>query len=176
MDKPSVGNGVPGRDAGSRLPRMFGEAKTHRAHRAKSAGVRSWRFSEGYRYVTWYHLLFLVSLSILGVAGLLFSSIRPSISTTWSPGASSIAQKIMYRLGWLPALAISTCVVLGNETVVNKTFDVFDYVDPLIGTINGGPFSAVIVGLLLTRTTGHVFPGATLPFGEGTISISAKRC
>lgn len=31
----------------------------------------------------------------------------------------------------------------------NGSVDIFQYVDPLIGTINGG----------------HVFPGATLPFG-----------
>ncbi|TVY80445.1 putative secreted glycosidase [Lachnellula suecica] len=39
--------------------------------------------------------------------------------------------------------------VAAASTVDKRDFDVFDYVDPLIGTINGG----------------HVFPGATLPFG-----------
>ena len=142
MDKPSVGNGVRGLNAASWLPRIFGEAKSNHAGRphVKSAGVRTWLTSEGYRHVTWYRLLSLLFLSILGMAGFSYSSTHSSIFTVQTPGGSSIIQKIMYRirLGWLPTLAVSTCVVLGNETVVNKTFDVFDYVDPLIGTINGG--------------------------------------
>lgn len=66
--------------------------------------------------------------------------------------------------GWIPDLSqmrlmnpknlstvalVATQVVLGAE-VEKTTFDVFKYIDPLIGTSEGG----------------HVFPGATLPFGE----------
>ncbi|KAL1616821.1 hypothetical protein SLS54_008213 [Diplodia seriata] len=36
-------------------------------------------------------------------------------------------------------------------------YNIFDYVDPLIGTVNGGKHE--------TFDQGHVFPGATLPFG-----------
>ncbi|KAH7379775.1 glycoside hydrolase family 92 protein [Cadophora sp. MPI-SDFR-AT-0126] len=47
----------------------------------------------------------------------------------------------------LVALAALSVVVEAGDN--KRAFDVFDFVDPLIGTINGG----------------HVFPGATLPFG-----------
>jgi hypothetical protein len=36
-----------------------------------------------------------------------------------------------------------------SQTTVAKEYDVLDYIDPLIGTAAGG----------------HVFPGATMPFG-----------
>ncbi|KAF2087807.1 glycoside hydrolase family 92 protein [Saccharata proteae CBS 121410] len=48
----------------------------------------------------------------------------------------------------LRALVLLVCFGSGAESA-NATFDVLRYVDPLIGTVNGG----------------HVFPGATLPFG-----------
>ena len=35
------------------------------------------------------------------------------------------------------------------SSIANAAYNPLDYVDPLIGTVNGG----------------HVFPGATLPFG-----------
>ncbi|KAG8412721.1 hypothetical protein J3458_013162 [Metarhizium acridum] len=48
-------------------------------------------------------------------------------------------------------LAISHAVLgsLASTTPDDAHFDVLDYVDPLIGTANGG----------------HVFPGASLPYG-----------
>ncbi|KAE9372875.1 glycoside hydrolase family 92 protein [Stipitochalara longipes BDJ] len=42
---------------------------------------------------------------------------------------------------------------------LGAAFDVFDYVDPLIGTLNGG----------------HVFPGATLPFGMAKAVADSKN-
>jgi hypothetical protein len=136
-------------DAEPRLPRIF-EANADRVDREP--------VSEGYRHVTWYCLLLFVSISSLAVlepVGMIlrdiFSFLLGPTSTTWLSGASSLLEAIMYRIkrGWLPALALSACVVAGNEGVVigtervlNWTFDVFDYVDPLIGTINGGWFSS----------------------------------
>lgn len=48
----------------------------------------------------------------------------------------------------LLALALAGCAHHAHGQNASA-YDVFDYVDPLIGTVNGG----------------HVFPGATLPFG-----------
>jgi hypothetical protein len=42
-----------------------------------------------------------------------------------------------------------------GQTIVQKEFDVLDYVDPLIGTGAGG----------------HVFPGATMPFGMNYATV-----
>ncbi|KLU83926.1 hypothetical protein MAPG_02975 [Magnaporthiopsis poae ATCC 64411] len=47
------------------------------------------------------------------------------------------------------ALVALTLPVVFGQAPSEPGFDVFDYIDPLIGTTNGG----------------HVFPGATLPFG-----------
>ncbi|PQE10463.1 alpha-12-mannosidase subfamily protein [Rutstroemia sp. NJR-2017a BBW] len=48
-------------------------------------------------------------------------------------------------------LGVLAATGTGAEGSLEKRdFDVFQYVDPFIGTINGG----------------HVFPGATLPFGK----------
>ncbi|KAM0261501.1 hypothetical protein ACHAQJ_002183 [Trichoderma viride] len=46
-------------------------------------------------------------------------------------------------------LSRALTAILTYGSIAHATYDVFDYVDPLIGTTNGG----------------HVFPGATLPFG-----------
>lgn len=154
---PAVGNGVLRRESGaeSQLPRMSGEANTDGVDRphVKSPGVRFWVISEGYRYVTWYCLLLFVLVSLAMVEPVaaflkdIYSAVFGPSSTPWLSGAVSILEAIMYRikLGWLPVLAVSTCIVTGNDTmmvgtemVVNRTFEVFDYVDPLIGTINGG--------------------------------------
>jgi hypothetical protein len=147
--KPYAGNGAMEHDVEPRLPRIFAEATADRVDREP--------VSEGYRHVTWYYLLLFVSVSSLAVlepVGVIlkdmFSFLLGPIST-WLSGASSLMEAIIYRIkrGWLPALALSTCVVAGNkgvvigtESVPNWPFDVFDYVDPLIGTINGGWFSS----------------------------------
>ncbi|RFU28116.1 hypothetical protein B7463_g8224, partial [Scytalidium lignicola] len=49
---------------------------------------------------------------------------------------------------WL-AIALQCTTVVSSAEVETRAFDVFKYVDPFIGTSDGG----------------HVFPGATLPFG-----------
>lgn len=46
-------------------------------------------------------------------------------------------------------LACMPFLFAGQTLAQSDETDIFQYVDPLIGTINGG----------------HVFPGATLPFG-----------
>jgi hypothetical protein len=49
-----------------------------------------------------------------------------------------------------------------------SNFDVFDYIDPFIGTIAGGEDKFVegsSCKAMLNYAAGHVFPGATLPFG-----------
>lgn len=38
----------------------------------------------------------------------------------------------------LTALAVTAQIVIGGEDVAKKEFDVFRYVDPLIGTAEGG--------------------------------------
>jgi putative alpha-1,2-mannosidase len=53
---------------------------------------------------------------------------------------------------WTSTIAvISSWLLLNVDIAVAQAsgFDVLDYIDPLIGTVHGG----------------HVFPGATLPFG-----------
>jgi putative alpha-1,2-mannosidase len=46
----------------------------------------------------------------------------------------------------------------------NQTFGGFRYVDPLIGTSAGGMLQSFETATVLSFA-GHVFPGATLPFG-----------
>jgi hypothetical protein len=138
----------------------FSTAKTDRVDRPyiRSPGVRYSVISEGYRYATWYRLLFLVTISIL--AGLAFVRDRDGdlgsiISTTFRKCLETlgylggfILQAVgMRRIssGFLASLALSPCGVIGNpsfenESAVGQTHDVFDYIDPLIGTINGGRF------------------------------------
>jgi hypothetical protein len=50
----------------------------------------------------------------------------------------------MYRfgLGFLTALALSICGVVAKEVLKKRAFDVLDYVDPLIGTSNGGELNS----------------------------------
>ncbi|KAH9219256.1 glycosyl hydrolase family 92-domain-containing protein [Leptodontidium sp. 2 PMI_412] len=55
----------------------------------------------------------------------------------------------MYQLSFQSVVGLSALSAVVDAEVGKRAFDVFDFVDPLIGTINGG----------------HVFPGATLPFG-----------
>lgn len=52
-------------------------------------------------------------------------------------------------MGQSNMLKVSTALLLAALTSANAQKTPYDYVDPLIGTVNGG----------------HVFPGATLPFG-----------
>jgi hypothetical protein len=166
--KPSVGNGVLGHDAESQLPRVFGgdfkltaRAKTDPVDRphVKSAGVRYSVFSEGYRYVTWYRLLFLVTIVIIltmvgsvGDSGKDFVNIisttsRKCFETLNYLGALIIQAVTMRRISSVvvTSLALSSCGVagnmrVGNVRVENQTYDIFDYIDPLIGTTNGGEF------------------------------------
>jgi len=45
--------------------------------------------------------------------------------------------------------------------------DILKFVDPLIGTVNGGMWTTTReTSFYLTCETGHVFPGASLPYGE----------
>jgi hypothetical protein len=202
--KPSVGNGVLGHDAESHLPRMFrgdfkptARAKTDPVDRlhVKSAGIRCLAISEGYRYVTWYRLFFLVTISIIltmvgfvgdsdkGFGNIISITSRECFEILNYLGTFIIQAVTMRRMnsGVVASLALSSCGVVGaakvgNERVENQTFDIFDYIDPLIGTINGGEFIASILKYLLTMRTGHVFPGATLPFGEHTALVFATSC
>lgn len=42
----------------------------------------------------------------------------------------------------------------------------YEYVDPLIGTTNGGQtWKTTLIRTQVLTPLGHVFPGATLPFG-----------
>lgn len=57
-------------------------------------------------------------------------------------------------------------VGLSQAAAQQSSFDVLDYIDPLIGTANGGKnFGSNDMQLfaILICITGHVFPGATLP-------------
>lgn len=66
----------------------------------------------------------------------------------------------------ISTIALASQVVLGLGAE-KSAFDVFQFVDPLIGTSEGGN---TLPNLRLEKSeinaiTGHVFPGATLPFG-----------
>jgi len=52
-------------------------------------------------------------------------------------------------MGHFNSLKVSTALLLAALTTTDAQKTPYEYVDPLIGTVNGG----------------HVFPGATLPFG-----------
>lgn len=69
-------------------------------------------------------------------------------------------------------------VGLSQAADQQSSFDVLDYIDPLIGTANGGMrlrFHLYQLLALLTRITGHVFPGATLPCEYTTLKIISHR-
>jgi len=71
----------------------------------------------------------------------------------------------------LVGIATLFCSVVGDAPVEKRAekraFDVFDYVDPLIRTIDRGMSGFCLCIQLLTKfLLGHVFPRATLPFGE----------
>src|ERR1700712_773338 len=51
-----------------------------------------------------------------------------------------------------------------SQSPQNQTVGGFRYVDPLIGTSAGGMLQSFETGTVL-NFAGHVFPGATLPFG-----------
>lgn len=165
--KPPVGNGVICRDAESQLPRTIGgnfkftsSAKTDRVDRPHitSPGVRYSVISRGYRYVTWYRLLFLVTISIMAVlafirdgdgnlGSFISSTSRKCLETLEYLGGFILQAIGMRRIssGFLASLALSPCGVIGNpnfenESAVSQTYDVLDYIDPLIGTNNGGGF------------------------------------
>ncbi len=166
--KPPVGNGVICRDAESRLPLTIGDLKlnssanTDRVDRPhiRSPGARYPVISEGYRYVTWYRLLFLVTIAIMAVLafvqdgdsdlGGIISSTSCKCLGTLDYLGGLILQEIGMRhisSSFLASLALSPCGVTGNtsfenESAISQTYDVFDYIDPLIGTINEGGFIA----------------------------------
>jgi hypothetical protein len=50
-----------------------------------------------------------------------------------------------FKSGLLAALSLSISCVLGSERLEERAFDVFDYIDPLIGTINGGEMISFIL-------------------------------
>lgn len=77
------------------------------------------------------------------------------------------------RLVQIPLIAAST-VAISDGHVKDAKFDVFKYVDPLIGTLSGGEEQHPYFGPFIDTNLGHVFAGATMPFGmlSGLLSIS----
>ncbi|KAJ5156843.1 hypothetical protein N7492_009646 [Penicillium capsulatum] len=65
------------------------------------------------------------------------------------------------------AVALAGSLVLATQDAPNDDFDALKYVDPLIGTANGGAAGSRMCSRMdhRWRTIGHVFAGATLPFG-----------
>jgi hypothetical protein len=87
--------------------------------------------------------------------------------------------KMVFNVKTLLGISYAIGSVAVNGGVEKQAFDVFDYVDPLIGTMDGGTseysFLACSFSLLnLTTILGHVFPGATLPYG--ILSLPRYRC
>jgi hypothetical protein len=77
---------------------------------------------------------------------------------------------MLFNVKTLLGISYAIGSVAVNGGVEKQAFDVFDYVDPLIGTMDGGTseysYLACSFSLLnLTTILGHVFPGATLPYG-----------
>jgi hypothetical protein len=81
-------------------------------------------------------------------------SIISSTSSNWLETLDYLGGFVLQAIGmrrissgFLASLALSPCGVTGNpnfenERTVRQTYDVFEYIDPLIGTINGGGFIA----------------------------------
>ncbi len=68
-------------------------------------------------------------------------------------------------------LALSRLTACANVTSNSSSFDVFDYVNQLIGTDNGGEQAIGVKVCPSGRQTanlglGNVFAGATLPYGN----------
>jgi hypothetical protein len=87
--------------------------------------------------------------------------------------------KMVFNVKTLLGISYAIGSVAVNGGVEKQAFDVFDYVDPLIGTMDGGTseysFLPCSFSLLnLTTILGHVFPGATLPYG--ILSLPRYRC
>ena len=77
----------------------------------------------------------------------------------------------MRQSGFRPIVGLIALSVVVEAVIERRAFDVFDFVDPLIGTINGGKVQNDQSEWSFQLTmTGHVFPGATLPFGK------SRRC
>lgn len=68
------------------------------------------------------------------------------------------------------ASGLKTAAISGNiflSGVVYAQRDVLDYVNPLIGTTNGGMYTIHTAYYGYSDSyAGHVFPGASLPFGQ----------
>ena len=96
----------------------------------------------------------------------------------WRNIESWIPQTAMqqFRLKSLATFPIVVSALAANSTLENRPFDVFRYVDPLIGTINGGMLDNVVSKEMQLTVSGHVFPGATLPFGTSLTSIELEYC
>jgi hypothetical protein len=152
--KPPVRNGVICRDVESKPPRTIGgdfklasSAKTDQVDRPHiaSAGVRYSLTSEGYRYLTWYRLLFLVAVSIMTVLAFVrdgdgdLGSIIPSTSRKFLETLGYLRGFVLQAIG-MRRTSSGFLASLENENVLSQTYDIFDYINPLIGTINGGEF------------------------------------
>lgn len=79
---------------------------------------------------------------------------------------------ILLSLIWLTACA--------NVTSKSSSFDVFDYVNQLIGTDNGGEQAIGVKVFLRSRQTanlglGNVFAGASLPYGTTLVTSILHR-
>ena len=93
-----------------------------------------------------------------------------------------MASRIFRRqLNFLAILAVALYIplVFATSDVSTDKFDMLNYVNPLIGTANGG----LLVGRLdctyqqlieMYEPLGHVFAGATLPFGEEETQLLFK--
>ena len=99
-----------------------------------------------------------------------FNSKSRLLPVGWSAGFHDWFHKLadmrLFNRKSLGTLALAGQVVIGLE-FDKPDFDVFPYVDPLIGTANGGTERLKRrIWTSLMGAAGHVFPGATLPFGE----------
>ncbi|KAG6053078.1 hypothetical protein E4U32_007853 [Claviceps aff. humidiphila group G2b] len=67
----------------------------------------------------------------------------------------------------LPTL-LTSLLALMQATLSLSRFNVLDFIDPLIGTSNGVAFLLIRLVVLINvvrESSGHVFPGASLPYG-----------
>ena len=66
-----------------------------------------------------------------------------SVSQSWKSLGSWVAEEVMqpFKLKSLVSAPLIVSSLVASSGVQRKEFDVFDYIDPLIGTINGGEWS-----------------------------------